>query len=290
MRFIFFCFHALLVICNTSYANVIDIYIRDDVYEDYTTFVNNRDVLQITDFSGQAIRRDVVDMIIAQQALSIGGFDYQFNYIPGKVNFRNTRMLETGKLLISFDSYWLSDAHAQAHHLYISKPLIQRGEYIAGIYTQSGRENTIKINSILDFKKLTAVSTPKWRTDWQTLSALPLKELVIEHEWISMARMVNSGWVDFMLMPFHSTPDRRFKLDKIDLVPLPNIAVELKDSRHFVISRNHPLGKKAYLAIEKGLTQLRNRNAITRAYTQAGFFIDKSSYIIINGENTSPNK
>lgn len=283
-------FYTLLFFNSIATAQVIDIFIRDDVFEDYTKFVNNRDVLQITDFSGQSIRRDVVDMIIAQQALALGGFEYQFNYIPGKVNFRNTRMLETGKLLISFDSYWLSDAHAQARYLYISKPLIRRGEYIAGIYTQSGRENEISIKHIRDFKKLTAVSTPKWRTDWKTLSELPLKELVIEHEWISMARMVNSGWVDFMLMPFHSTPDKRFKLDKINLMPLPNVAVELKDSRHFVISRNHPLGKKAYIAIEKGLTQLRKQNAITRAYTQAGFFIDKSSYTIINAENTSPNK
>ena len=283
------CFVVFLIFnlfsCFSLQANVIDIYIRDDVYKDYTTFVNNRDVISIDDFSGNSIRRDVVDMIIAQQALNLGGFDYQFNYIPGKVNFRNTRMLETGKLLISFDSYWLTDAHAKANFLYISKPLIRRGEYIAGIYTQSGRENKLKLNKLADFKRLSAVSTPKWRTDWNTLSALPLKELVIEHEWMSMARMVNSGWVDFMLMPFHSTPDKHFRLDKINLVPLPNVAVELKDSRHFVISRNHPLGKEAYIAIEKGLTQLRKSNAITRAYTQAGFFIDKSKYTIINAEN-----
>ncbi|WP_372767582.1 hypothetical protein [Pseudoalteromonas sp.] len=71
------------------------------------------------------------------------------------------------------------------------------------------------MNEIADFKRLSTVSTPKWRTDWNTLSALLLKELVIEHEWISMVRMVNFALVDFMLMPFHSSPDKRFTLDKL---------------------------------------------------------------------------
>ncbi|WP_100915108.1 hypothetical protein [Pseudoalteromonas spongiae] len=284
MRWVVIFFVLNIFSSSSLQANVIDIYIRDDVYKDYTTFVNNRDITSIKNFSGKAIRRDVVDMIIAQQALKLGGFNFQFNYIPGKVNFRNTRMLETGKLLISFDSYWLADAHANANFLYITKPLIRRGEYIAGVYTKAGRENALGLAQMSDFKRLSAVSTPKWRTDWKTLSDLPLKELVIEHEWISMARMVNTGWVDFMLMPFNATADQSFKLDKINLVPVPNVAIELKDSRHFVISRNHPLGSQAYLALEKGLNILRKKGAIEKAYTQAGFFVDKQNLNIINAQ------
>ncbi|MEI4551990.1 hypothetical protein [Pseudoalteromonas spongiae] len=275
-------FSLLLFNHGLAFAQVIDIYIRDDVYKDYQTFVNGRDIATISNFKGNAIRRDVVDMIIAQKALKLGGFHHSFNYIPGKVNFRNTRMLETGKLLISFDTYWLSDAHAKAKYLHISKPVIRQGEYIAGVYTKAGREKALGLTQMSDFKRLSAVSTPKWRTDWKTLSDLPLKELVIEHEWISMARMVNTGWVDFMLMPFNSTTDQSFKLDKINLVPVPNVAVELKDSRHFVISRNHPLGSQAYLALEKGLNMLRNQGEIKKAYTQAGFFVDKQNLNIIN--------
>ncbi|MFH6953982.1 hypothetical protein ACHSBP_12915 [Pseudoalteromonas sp. XMcav1-K] len=277
-------FSLLLFNHGLAFAQVIDIYIRDDVYKDYQTFVNGRDIATISNFNGNAIRRDVVDMIIAQKALKLGGFNHSFNYIPGKVNFRNTRMLETGKLLISFDTYWLSDAHAKTKYLHISKPIIRQGEYIAGVYTKAGREKALGLTQMSDFKRLSAVSTPKWRTDWKTLSDLPLKELVIEHEWISMARMVNTGWVDFMLMPFNSTTDQSFKLDKINLVPVPNVAIELKDSRHFVISRNHPLGSQAYLALEKGLNMLRNQGEIEKAYTQAGFFVDKQNLNIINAQ------
>lgn len=258
------------------------IYIRDDVYEDYLQFVNNRDIDTIDSFSGKTIRRDVVDMIIAQQALKLGGFDHQFSYAPGKVNFRNTKMLQEGKLLISFDSYWQQDALAIEDKVYISAPVIRSGEYIAGIYTSPKNSKVLNIKSLNDLSELTAVSTPLWRTDWQTLSELPLKELIREDSWLSMARMVNIQWVDFLLMPFNSTTDKSFTMEKVHLVPVKKVGVVLNDSRHYVISTAHPKGKEAIDAINKGLKLLRAKGAITKAYQQAGFFINKKNIHILN--------
>jgi hypothetical protein len=275
-----------LVLASTksslAYSDDVLIYIRDDVYNDYKSFVNERDVLTIKNFSGKTIRRDVVDMILAQQALKLGGFTNEFNYASGKVNFRNTKMLQDGELLISFDSYWKSDAQILADKLYISDAVIREGEYVAGIYTSPFNLKVLQIKTLDDLKLLTSVSTPKWRTDWQTLQSLPLKELIKENSWLSMARMVNLQWVDFMLMPFNSTPDKSFTMEKINLVPVKDIAIVLKDSRHFVISRAHPQGKAAYIAINKGIEILRKQGTISKAYTQAGFFIDLSQYKVLN--------
>jgi hypothetical protein len=263
-------------------AEDILIYIRDDVYADYIKFVNGRDVNEIKNFSGKNIRRDVVDMIIAQQALKIGNFQHEFTYAAGKLNFRNTKMLESGRLLISFDTYWLSDAKALNENVYISAPVIRKGEYIAGIYTSPNNKNVLAIKELNDLKSFSAVSTPKWRTDWQTLQTLPLKDLIQEDEWLSQARMVSLGWIDFLLMSFNSTPDQSFNMEKIHLVPVPNIGIELKDSRHFVISAKHPLGKAALLAINIGLDKLRNENKIKHAFTEAGFFIDRKKIKVLN--------
>jgi hypothetical protein len=271
-----------LLYSSFSKAEEILIYIRDDVYDDYIKFVDDRDVHTIKNFSGKNIRRDVVDMIIAQQALKMGNFQYEFIYAAGKLNFRNTKMLESGRLLISFDTYWLSDAKALNDSVYISAPVIRKGEYIAGIYTSPNNKAVLEIKELSDLQSFTAVSTPKWRTDWQTLQALPLKELIQEDEWLSQARMVNLGWIDFLLMAFNSTPDQSFNMEKIHLVPVKNIGIELKDSRHFVISTNHPLGKAAFLAMDIGLKQLRNENRIVEAFTQAGFFIDKKNIKVLN--------
>jgi hypothetical protein len=258
------------------------IYIRDDVYEDYLKFVAGRDIINIDNFSGKNIRRDVVDMILAQQALKIGGFDYNFNYAPGKVNFRNTKMLENGELLISFDSYWQQDAIPLADSVYITAAVIRNGEYVAGIYTSPKNSKTLAISKLSDLNGLSAVSTSKWRTDWQTLQNLPLQKLIQEDSWLSMVRMVNIHWVDFILMPFNSTPDQSFTMDKIHLIPVNGIGVILKDSRHFVISKKHPKGKEAFQAINKGLNIMRQQGTIIKAYEQAGFFIDKKSIKIIN--------
>lgn len=272
--------------CSIQYtqaqqSNVL-IYIRDDVYIDYQSFVADRDVETIDNFSGKSIRRDVVDMIIAQQALKLGGFPHTFSYAPGKVNFRNTQMLQNGKLLISFDSYWKKDALPLSDKVYISDEVIRNGEYIAGIYTSPKNSKTLALTKMSDFSELTAVSTPKWKTDWYTLEQLPLKKLIREDSWLSMARMVGIQWVDFILIPFYSTPDKSYTHDKIHLVPVKDIGVLLKDSRHFVISKNHPKGEEAFIAINKGLKILRSRGAIVRAYTQAGFFVNRKKVKIIN--------
>lgn len=275
-----FCFSFLF--STKAFSEDIIIYIRDDVYEDYKKFIDGKNIDEIINFSGKTMRRDVVDMILAQQALKLGGFDYSFQYVPGKLNFRNTKMLEEGKLLISFDSYWLSDADKIKDDVYISQPLIKKGEYIAGIYTSPNNKALLAIKELNDLKDFTAISTPKWNTDWKTLEALPLKELIREDEWLSQARMVNLGWVDFILMAFHSSPDKSFTMDKIHLVPVPNIGIELKDSRNFVISKKHPLGQEAMKALNIGLNILRKEKRISKAYTEAGFFIDTTKIKVIN--------
>jgi hypothetical protein len=282
-------FKALLIVtlfCITQYSyarkNSVLIYIRDDVYIDYLQFVADRDISLIDNFSGKNIRRDVVDMIIAQQALKLGGFNHRFSYAPGKVNFRNTKMLENGKLLISFDSYWKQDALPLSEKVYISDEVIRNGEYIAGIYTSPKNKKTLAVKELSDLKGLTSVSTPKWKTDWETLQQLPLKKLTRDDSWLSMVRMVNIQWVDFILMPFNSTSDKSFTMNKVHLIPVKNIGVLLKDSRHFVISKSHPKGQEAFMAINRGLKILRQQGAIEKAYQQAGFFIDSNIVKIIN--------
>jgi hypothetical protein len=272
----------LLQSCFSVLAKPLTIYIRDDVYQDYLAFLNGRDVLELTDFSGSFMRRDVADMVLLQQALKLGGFHQSFQYLPGKVNFRNTKMLENGELLLSFDTYWLSDAAKLGDKVYISSPIVKRGQYMAGIYASPANSKVFAIKKQDDLKQLTAVSTPKWHTDWATLSALPLKELIREDEWLSQARMVHMQWVDFMLMPFYPSPDGSFELEQIKLQLVPGVAVLLDDSRHFVISKQHPQGKQAYIALNKGLSLLEQQGRIEQLYSQAGFFIDQKKYKVLN--------
>ncbi|WP_304635166.1 hypothetical protein [Pseudoalteromonas sp.] len=263
-------------------ANEVVIFIRDDVFDDYSRFLKGREPIEVKDFSGAYIRRDVVDMIIAQQALILGGFTKPFRYHKGNINYRNTKLLENGKLLISFDSVWSLDANKLTRDVYVSAPVIREGEYFAGVYTSPRNEKVFKINQLSDFSQLTAVSTPRWQTDWQTLSALPLKELLREDEWLSQVRMVSMQWVDFVMVPLMPSLNNRYILEDINLVAVPDVLLQLNDSRHFIISKKHPDGKAAYTALQKGLQQLREAGAIEKAYREAGFIPDLTHYTVIN--------
>lgn len=280
ISFIFYCLITPFI--TIAQADATTIYLRDDVYHNYTHFLDGKTPDQVNDFSGKFIRRDVVDMIIAQQALHLGGFNKHFDYQVGKVNFRNTKLLEQGELLISFDSYWYQDAKLLAEKVLISDPVIRKGEYYAGIYTAPDNKAVFKIKHLSDFNQLTSVSTVRWRTDWRTLAQLPLKNLIREDEWLSQVRMVSMQWVDFMLMPLMPAINNQYELENITLKAVPNILMLLDDSRHFVVSKLHPDGIRAFNALQKGLKILREQGAIERAYRQAGFIPELTDQVIIN--------
>ncbi|MCF2907514.1 hypothetical protein L1285_04175 [Pseudoalteromonas sp. DL2-H2.2] len=262
--------------------DVVDMYIRDDVYADYLRFLNGREPLEVNQFSGDYVRRDVVDMVLVQQALALGGFRKSFTYRPGNINFRHSNLLEQGKLLLSFDSYWYADAKAKADKLFISDAVIRRGEYFAGIFYAPDNLAVARITGLSELRELSAVSTSRWRTDWQTLASLGLKHVMNEPVWASQAQMVNRQWVDFMLMPLMPSLNNEFRLDEIVLVAHPNLVVQFDGSRHFVVSRLHPDGERAFKALQSGLKQLRARGTIRLAYEQAGFIPDLKRYRVLN--------
>lgn len=271
----------LLLFCSASHASIL-IYIRDDVLQNYERFLAGRSVHDVDEFTSEFVRRDVVDMVLAQQAIKLGGFNGLFEYASGRVNFRNTRLLESGMLLMSFDSYWMSDAEAMEDFIYVSKPVIRKGEYYAGIFASPKHPSIFNVNSVDELRQYTAASTPRWRTDWQTLDALSLRELIREDEWVSQAQMVSKMLVDFIMMPFHVSNSETYKLDNIELKPIPKVALLLNDSRHFVVSKKHPLGEEVFAALSAGLKQLRQNGRVERAYREAGFMIDMSAYRILN--------
>ena len=65
--------------------------------------------------------------------------------------------------------------------------------------------------------------------------------------------MVYAGRADFTLAPFQDTPDLTISAYGITLKAIPGVKVVFEGSRHFVISRKHPLGASTYSALATGL-------------------------------------
>jgi len=269
----FICF--LLILLFTTYSatstaasDKIILTVQPDVYADYLCLLNERSPLEITDFKGECSRRDVVDIILLQQALHLGGFDLSVKFRTGQFELRNRKLLEEGFLLVSVDTFWLTEAQSVQEHLYISEPMLRNGEYIAGLYTSPNNKKALASRTLQQVQKLSGVSSKNWSGDWRAMQQLGLKKLVNEPIWVAQVKLVDRQFVDFMLAPFNVD----FARNGVILELIPQIAVKLAGSRHFVISKYHLLGEAAFKALNIGIATMRQRGLIHKAYADAGFF------------------
>lgn len=262
---------------------VIEITIEADTYNAAQMLLTDKTPIQVDNFEGKDIQRTVVEFIIVQQALILGGLDLEFTFVTGNYDARNAKLLQDGLLLINFDSMWLSHAKTLSNDVYISDPVIRKGEYYAGLFTAFSKKNSIIIKNLSDFQKLNVISSKHWPVDWQTLLQLKPKSLTHEEEWVSMAKLVSMGWIDIMLIPFTKNKPFRYKDDNYDLIALEGVKIALNDSRHILVSKKHPQGKETFRALQKGLKILRQKGLIEKAYRQSGFFNDKvKNWLTIN--------
>lgn len=267
---------ALLLICCGSMANTqskpkVEITIESDIYHYAQAIIQDRPIASITHFKHKTVQRDVVEFILIQQALLLGGLEIEFDFKLGNYDARNIILLEKGLLLMSFDSVWLSQATAMSDAVYISEPVINKGQYMAGLFTAKGNEALHKVAQQQHLHDVSIVSSHDWPVDWQTLQTLQPKSLLHESDWISMAKMVSRGWVDAMLVPFNTSFPFEYTGEGYHLVAVPNIKVALNDSRHFLVSKKHPLGAQTFAALQKGLAILKESGQIEKAYIDAGF-------------------
>ena len=248
------------------------IVINEDVYRDYLCILNNQNVLTVKYYGGQCSRREVIEIILIQQMLALGGFEYEFILDPVYYNMRERKLLEKGLLLISVDSVWHSEALSMEEHVFISPPLIRKKEYQAGFYASSNNSKVLSVNSIDQLKRLSIGSNKHWTVDWSNLTKAAFERIIHEDEWMSQASLVNKHLIDVMLIPFSNNEDLSYKIKNIELKPIPNLKFPFDESRHVIISKKHPLGDETYQALIKGMKIMRAEGRITKAFKDSGLF------------------
>ena len=261
----------LVLHSGKTFSQIVDISVETDIYYYAKDIIGNRAILDVTDYSGINSQRDVVEFILVQHALLLGGSNISFNFIQGNYDARNLKLLNEGLLLLSFDTLWKSATEKYKQNLFISEPLIENGEYFAGLYVSEKKLKEIENSNSIQLSNFSIVSSRAWHVDWKTLQHLKPKKLLHESDWIVLAKMVSRGWVDGMLAPFKKQEKFSYIGPDYRIFAVPKVKVALEDSRHFVVSKNHPLGKQTFKALQKGLKILRERGLIKRAYRQSGF-------------------
>ena len=278
-KFIFICcFYTTTLFAQTTPMGTspkLNIVINEDVYNNYLCMLNNQHVLAVKNYSGKCSRREVVEIILIQQMLALGGFEYQFILEPDYYNMRERKLIEKGLLLISVDSVWQNEAKSMTDSVYISPPLIKKGEYQVGFYTAADNKKVLSTTTIEQLKDLSIISNKKWTVDWKSLSQANFTYLHHEKNWVTHAKLVSKHIIDMMLIPFSNDNDLTHMIRDIELTPIPNFVFPLTESRHVIIAKHHPLGEKTYQALLTGMKIMRDNGTITKAFTQSGLLNSK---------------
>lgn len=270
--YLFICY--ILCFSNPVQAEITTVTVEVSVFEQAKKILDGQNVLTLDTFAHPLCQRDFVEFILVQQALDLGGFRVRFDYKKGNFDARNIRLVESGFLLINFDTVWLSELEHKKSDVFISSPMIRKGEYYAGVYTSEKNYERVKNNIKHDLSKVSFITSDAWYADVVTLKKLKAKSIEYEAKWVALANLVTRGWVDAMLVSFNNSQPFYYEGDNYKIRAINGLKVPIQDSRHFIISKKHPLGKQAFIALNKGLAIMRDKGLITKAYTECGFFND----------------
>ncbi|MGY5450841.1 hypothetical protein ACVFI8_07855 [Agarivorans sp. MS3-6] len=243
-----------------------------DVLHDYHQFLLDRNPLLIDDFSGQSSRRDVVELVLIQQALFLGGWEEGLSLQVSDSYLRTNKLLEHGSIAATATTVWSKDV-ASNQHLLMSAQMVRAGDFFAGLYVRADHPilQLQRIPNHDEVKQLSLISSKQWTVDWQTLQLLDFAKLHSISSWSGMYGSVIKGRVDALLAPFQAGQDMALLVEGERLLPIPHYKVALNDSRVYAVSAAFPHAKEMLRALDKGIEHLRGAGQIEKAYQQAGF-------------------
>jgi len=263
--------------CFSQSPLVVDIMYSENFTQRYYRFLNGRSPYEIKDFhaSTKGSHIEIIEMILLQQALKLGGIDRPVIFNPKpSINILEYSDLIAGDSLILARSVWHEDILNYRGSLFVSEPIVKFGEYEAGLYVA---KRNVHLHNLAktQLEKLTVVANPRWKVDWRALHNTDLNIVSFIGPWETMLEMVETSVVDAMLINFSVSSTLELNFENRLYVPVNDLKVFLPDSRHFVVSKRHPEGRAVFEALNKGLEMLRNNGTIEKALKQSGFINEK---------------
>lgn len=242
-----------------------------DVLDDYERFIRGRNPLILQHFDGPYSRRDVVELVLLQQALNRGGALRPLRFLITDSDARALKMLGNGEADINGTSAWLDSAERDSENLLATHALIRHGAFMAGLYFPENHP-ALKIlpQRPQDIHLYTAVCASNWAPDLATLNQLRSPVLRTE-TWESILGMLKKQRGDYVLAPFQPTSDLSLAAGGIVLRPVQGVKVSLVGSRHFILWRNGAESAALEAALNRGLAALEKDGIVQRAYRESGF-------------------
>jgi len=235
-----------------------------DVLVDYRRWLAGRDVLQVDDYRGDGVRRDVVELALFDQALSAGCGRHDIEWVTVDSYPRTLLLLRAGRLDAAATTLWRQDAMDAG--IAVSRVTIEDGEFAAALYT--AQPETLQAVSESGLSGLRAVSSSHWSRDWAVLQQLPLAALHDVNDWATMVRWVASGKADVLLAPMQPGDRASMQVGDVSLLPVPGMRIVLPGARLYGFAP----GSNMAVCFDAGLARMQRQGRVRKAYQQSGFW------------------
>ncbi|ACS79833.1 conserved hypothetical protein [Maridesulfovibrio salexigens DSM 2638] len=219
--------------------------------------------------------RCIASLMILKNALKLGGVNAQLNFIQTPNVRREEDELIKGNAIVSSHLFNLSSIEHLKYKdkIYVSDPVIKDGEFEKGIFCLPGNHKVLNVRTVEDLKKAgKPLIGIHWSNECQTLKDLGIKEIEKGPTMDCLFRMIKAGRADWIPLGFHNSKDLSVTRNGITLVPVEGIKFSLTESRHFIVSKQHPDGEKIFEALQMGIKQMRQNGLIKKLLTQGGFY------------------
>ena len=244
----------------------------NDIEKVFRENMANQTCLDIKAYTYKGSTRVYAEALLICQALMLGGIEPIFNFHQFPNFGRALKELKKGTIHMMFSTTWLSQ---QQSNFFTSEPLILSGEFEKGIYTLTDHVELLKVKDLNGLKTFAAISSNQFLNDWKMLSDMGI-EIYSNPRWELLFKMLKAKHGDFILAEFSPEPDLSIITAGVKLIPVPNVKVTFKDSRHIFVNKDKDNSAIIFSALQSGIKILRQQGRIKKAYQDLGFYNDKT--------------
>lgn len=243
-----------------------------NVIKDYKIMLEGKKLSDLNEYSHEKARRDVIELILIQQAVALGSFGSPITLHSEQSYKRSMRSVAHATSIAVSSTIWRRDVKHRNNDFYVSSPIIRNGEFVVGVYINPQKKHITKIKQLQDLSLYSVISNPEWSIDWELVNTLPFNTVHMANSFYSMIKMVDRGRVDIVLANFSTREDLILNSREVTLTPVQGVKIKLHGERVWIVSKSHPQGKEFFNSLQIGIKKLRERGTIVRAYQESGFF------------------
>lgn len=213
--------------------------------------------------------RTTLEFFFVCRALRIGGLDAEYSFKNYPNSARARAEIKKGSVAIMIDFPWREFSADES--LYQSIAVLPEGSFAKGIYTRPGHSELLKVETIEELRRFTAVSSRTWTHDWAALQRMGVKTVNVAR-YVQMGEMVKHARADYFVGEIPGADDLSQYIAGERFVPVSGLKILLPGSRHVAVSKKVDNAKRIFDALQAGLKDLTDRGLVRQGYRVSGFF------------------